>query len=75
MTRPTDRVPVPDGYRDLASAILAKLPEATRRDQMAFAYGYVVAFEAMASVLPSRRLIHHRFLALALIELSAEEPR
>ena len=63
----------PTDYTAQACTLLDRLIGSTRRDRVAFAYGYILAFDAMASALPPRDLAHHRNIATALHNLCAEE--
>jgi hypothetical protein len=73
MTQPT--APTLADYTHQARHLLARLAGGNRRDRIAFAYGYVLAFDAMAAVLPADELTHHRNVAIALHHQATEEPR
>jgi hypothetical protein len=62
-------------YTHQARHLLAHLTGGNRRDRIAFAYGYVLAFDAMATALAPDELDHHRNVAIALHHQATEEPR
>ncbi len=73
MPTPADNPP-PD-YQSQAQELLARLVGSTRRDRIAFALGYAVAFNAMADALTPHDFIHHRHLAAAIHTMCSEDPQ
>ncbi len=61
----------PAYYLTQAQKILNELHGSSPRDRVAFAYGYILAFNAMAGELTPDLAFHHHAIASALHDLCA----
>jgi len=73
MTEPNP--PQRPNYRAEARDVIARLHGSTRRDRVAFVYGYVIALHAMANALPPPEFYRLHGLASALHDICSEDFR